>query len=328
MSAVLLDERAEIEEDYVGQPLQVPIDARKALENEFNINTGLVNIEQRTSSRGIAIIEGPKRGINPISDFNQPGVQGLAFPHLFPSGDPGDCTAGDHDVRVGLKDGNQHLLWYAVEKPDGNGYIYPFAEDSRWMHWACNTCERHCLQGQKSLYLDKNPGDANLTGEEIQEIITSRDSNKLKGILARMQMYTGNITGSDAYFARERRKLESLFDCKFMPTIWWTFSAADNHWYDLHQVSKMIHQGDEATKAKERRRWVRDNQHMVDSFFVLRLKTFINKFFGEEGLRNEYFWFRIEYQGRGTAHAHGCCRLESDPGLTTLARRVSRGKNA
>ena len=51
--------------------------------------------------------------------------------------------------------------------------IYPFVEDFRWMYWACNTCEQHRLQGQKSVYLDKNPGDANLTGEEIQEIIIS-----------------------------------------------------------------------------------------------------------------------------------------------------------
>ena len=47
-----------------------------------------------------------------------------------------------------------------------------------------------------------------------------------------------------------------------------------------------------------------------------------------EGLDAEYVWFRIEYQKRGTAHAHGCARLKSDPGLVQLGEKVFAGKVA
>jgi hypothetical protein len=46
-------------------------------------------------------------------------------------------------------------------------------------------------------------------------------------------------------------------------------------------------------------------------------------FFGEDStLAAKWSWFRIEYQERGTAHAHGCLRLKCNPGLSQLAEQV------
>eukprot|EP00978_Attheya_sp_CCMP212_P045446 scaffold346934_cov67-Attheya_sp.AAC.1 len=49
-----------------------------------------------------------------------------------------------------------------------------------------------------------------------------------------MQKYNSNVTGSAAYFYKKRCELEALIDVKGMPTMWFTLSAADNHWVDLH----------------------------------------------------------------------------------------------
>ena len=109
-----------------------------------------------------------------------------------------------------------------------------------------------------------------------------------------------------------------------MPTLWFTFSAADNHWLDLHHID--LHPIDSSLDEKEqaiaRRKFIRMNPHIVDKIFYERVKILIKKWFGKNGLEAEYVWFRIEYQERGTAHVHGCMRLKSDPGLIQLAVQV------
>ena len=49
-------------------------------------------------------------------------------------------------------------------------------------------------------------------------------------------------------------------------------------------------------------------------------------FFGKKGLEYSWFWFRIEYQERGTAHAHGYLRLKEDPGISELTQKVLKGR--
>mgnify|MGYP003333637567 CR=1 FL=1 len=51
-------------------------------------------------------------------------------------------------------------------------------------------------------------------------------------------------------------------------------------------------------------------------------------FFSNNGLKVKWVWFRIKYQLRGTAHAHGCLRLIKDPGLIELALNVMKGRIA
>ena len=64
-------------------------------------------------------------------------------------------------------------------------------------------------------------------------------------------------------------------------------------------------------------------------FILLYACTDIDKtFFSDNGLKVKWVWFRIEYQLRGTAHAHGCLRLIKDPGLIELALNVMTGRIA
>ena len=44
--------------------------------------------------------------------------------------------------------------------------------------------------------------------------------------------------------------------------------------------------------------------------------------FSKLGIAAKWWWKRIEYQKRGTAHAHGCFRLLCDPGISESAKRV------
>ena len=119
---------------------------------------------------------------------------------------------------------------------------------------------------------------------------------------------------------------------KGLPTIWFTFSAADNHWRDLSELiyghKELPNFANEMEYAKWRRKLIRENQHVVDGYFYKRIKLMLDIYFGERGLKIDWVWFRIEYQERGTAHAHGCLRLKNDPGLTDHATKVVKGRVA
>eukprot|EP00978_Attheya_sp_CCMP212_P037936 scaffold183166_cov31-Attheya_sp.AAC.1 len=58
------------------------------------------------------------------------------------------------------------------------------------------------------------------------------------------------------------------------------------------------------------------------------VQALLDTYYGKHGLELEWSWFRIEYQERGTAHAHGCFRLKCDPGISDLAQKVLKGRIA
>ena len=92
------------------------------------------------------------------------------------------------------------------------------------MHWAQNTAERHRLQSLKNVYISRNPETANLTENELRQIVND-DGEDLQKIIANMQLFNSNIVGSNAYFYKHCRNLEGLVEAYSCPTIWFTFSV-------------------------------------------------------------------------------------------------------
>ena len=336
-SGIPLEEQDDMVEDYIQQPVNARYDEVQKLKEVFNLTNTDDNFADSTrsffSQGDNPIINWPKQASKPVSDYDFTGIQSYAFPFLFHN-QKGDITQGDREIKISKREAAQHLLWYAVKKVDKHGkeipgYYYPFASHSRWPYWVQNTIERHRVLSQKNIYLDRNPEDKTMTAEDVQKIIETNDTDKIRGMVARMQMFSANITGSDAYFSKHRKELEACMDHKKMATVWYTFSMADNHWYDLHLLSGEEHKGNESEKAKKRRKWVRENQHIVDIYFCLRVQAMLKLFLGKHfSVTTIWKWMRYEYQNRGSIHGHGCARLGSDPGLIHLARQVVNGKYA
>jgi Helitron helicase-like domain at N-terminus/PIF1-like helicase len=334
-----IGETGNFERDYVGQPV--------SLEHQhYEQQQGILISEQ--IERHLIVV--PPAGA-PINDYNTPNLQALAFPTLFPFG-VGDFTNRDRLVDVCLSKSAKHLLSYVLrvhcEEEDGTSsrrsnpaggasptftYLYPFAQHERWMYWMQNTVERHRFQQQKRVCLDKLPNQVtSMNIDELNSFIARGDLEGVRAITGNMQMFSANILGSDAYFSKKRRELESLMQQKGMPTMWFTLSAADNHWPDLHELAGPGGGPATATgeqeKAAWRRSWVRRNPHIVDSYFQERAKCFLETYLGDTGLQSEWVWYRVEYQKRGCAHIHGCCRLRSDPNLHQLSQNVLHGREA
>ena len=60
---------------------------------------------------------------------------------------------------------------------------------------------------------------------------------------------------------------------------------------------------------------------MTDWFFKQQLEEFIKHWLNGV-LDAEWFWYRFEYQARGSIHAHGWAKLKNDPDIRLLCNKV------
>ena len=109
----------------------------------------------------------------------------------------------------------------------------------------------------------------------------------------------------------------ALLEQKGCLTFFFTFSAADSHWPDL----QILLQNDEGATRSQRAQAVIDNPHLTDWFFLQRLEAFVTHWLNGV-LDAEWYWYRFEYQARGSIHAHGCAELKNDPDMRLLHNRV------
>jgi len=272
-------------------------------------------------------LELPATG-NAVNEWEVEGIQSGCFPYLFPHG-TGDCTFTDRKVAVTRNHANKHLLWYCVKLEDGSFY-YPFADDERWMAYAQTTDEKERLRQQKRVWFKNNPRFGHLSMEDLLQRAKDEPTFIFE-LMSSMIAYNGNILGSDAFFLQHRNDLETLIEQEGAPTMWYTLTAADNHWCDLFKCSGQTYDPSwtEKEKADARRKFVRRNPHIVDEFFYQRAGIMLQEFLESKGVLDaDWVWYRVEYQKRGTAHIHGCCRLHSDPGLCALGDKVYDGRLA
>ena len=82
----------------------------------------------------------------------------------------------------------------------------------------------------------------------------------------------GNIAGTDANWYKVREDLKAIINHVGAPTLFFTFSSADMHWPELHDLFQMPTHN---KSSKERRMNVINNPHIVDWFFTQKLESFV-----------------------------------------------------
>ncbi|XP_028394469.1 uncharacterized protein LOC114518663 [Dendronephthya gigantea] len=155
-----------------------------------------------------------------------------------------------------------------------------------------------------------------MTMEELKTMVNSMGANQM---VNRLQRYVSKIQGTNQYWYQRLQELLALIEQKGCPTFFFTFSAADSHWPDLQRLL----QSNEGASRTERAQAVIDNPHLTDWFFMQRLQEFI-KHWLQGVLDAEWFWYRFEYQARGSIHAHGCAKLKNDPDIRLLRKRACK----
>ena len=95
-------------------------------------------------------------------------------------------------------------------------------------------------------------------------MITNNQSNLL---MTKLSRYITNITGSDAYWFKAKEDLKAIIQHVGPPTFFFTFSSADMHWPQLHDLfQNTCNTNGNENSPDVRRQNVIDNPHIVDWF--------------------------------------------------------------
>ena len=251
----------------------------------------------------------------PLNEYNTPFLATMAFPTLFPDG-KGDPTNVELVRDIPMQEKIKHLVKYGELLHDQ--FFYRFASHPRFAYWALNMIQRNRILQQCGIFLKQNPGEAHLSFEELQEMA---QNNSSKELMTKVSRYVGNITGSNGYWHKVREELKAIILTKGSPTIFFTFSSADMHWPELHDLFAIE---DIVFSSSQRRQNVINNPHIVDWFFTKRLENFV-KHWLYDTLDADWHWYRFEYQHRGSIHCHGTAKLKNDPGLCELTEIALKG---
>ena len=142
-------------------------------------------------------------------------------------------------------------------------------------------------------------------------------------LMNKLQRYAPKIQGSKQYWYTRYQELKSLLEQTGSATFFWTVSSADNYWPELHSL--MPHKCSQAEVTHPMRmRSVIENPHIADWFFHVKMTDFV-KYWLDDALDSEWYWYRYEYQARGSTQAHGCAKLKNDTGICNLVKAAAVG---
>ena len=250
------------------------------------------------------VVSWPKIGTEPVNEFSTVGYIAMAFPALFPEG-TADLRE-PRQIKLTPSDYFQHLIKYK----DGR-----FAKHPRFRFFAMNSSLRWAALQHGKICVQKNSELKNLNAAGIKEKLL-KDPNLIKNILC----FNSSLRGTSAYWHARCGELLDLVQQIGPPTLFFTLSAADIHWPD---ISRLLDPGTnyEALSrheaSKRRNSLVNDNPVIIAWYFVKRADFFIKSVLVPEFKVNS-FWYRFEYQHRGSVHLHGVLWLDGAPDVRNL----------
>lgn len=186
------------------------------------------------STTNLQEIDVPPVDTTPLKETT-PGYIPMAFPTLFPDGAGDFYQARLRKVEMG--EYFHHLLRFQGGR---------FAQHRRFPWFSFNTLQRSRARSQSKIFIKQQHDAARLTAEDIQVMMAESDQ-KLASTMIR---YGQHLRGTRAYWlARQHEVMDMTRDLN-SPHLFFTLSAADLQWADLHK--HMPQMGEPTNDPKER----------------------------------------------------------------------------
>lgn len=261
----------------------------------------------RNRVRQRALIEGavdlgswPDLGDAPEDEFSAEGLICKAFPVLFPYG-RGDLRA-PRIKRVTPRQYFQFLMQYK----DGR-----FANDHRFPYYAYNSLARWDAINCGNVFLRVN-NFQDVSNEALLNVLNDQGHELASSIM----YYGSTLRGTRPFWKQRCSELTQMVRQIGLPTIFFTLSAADYHWPDLF---RLIVPGQDPAQFTERERHelMHDNPFLTANFFNIRAQAFIDLFI-KRFFPVADFWYRFEWQHRGSPHVHGLLWLDDSPDCSNI----------
>ena len=226
----------------------------------------------------------------------------MCFPTLFPYG-----TADWHQGRirnVSLADWGEHFLKFH----DGR-----FGSHPRFRFLVFNMLMRNKAREASGFWVKKRPDLLVLSLDELKELL-GEESTLLKSIVRS----GATLTGTRPYWRQKENALKAT--ARYFGTmgaVFCTWSCADHQWDDLHRHLPRYEQWRDGTD-EERRKIAWENvqrfPHVIAAWLDIRFKAFL-KYVMTSFLGLDDYWFRYEWQARGTGHIHCIIWMRDSPAM-------------
>jgi hypothetical protein len=252
----------------------------------------------------------PVNNNQPINTYNNTTLEERAFPVLFPDGKNGLFMPRKYPL--------SHLKYFQSRLLSMDRR---FSGNLPYLFWATNLHEKKTLSDSISIAM-----------KTCSRKSYSRASDVLKDITTNPdlpQNYYGfmrNIRGSASYWNTAQLDLLAMIKNLGPPTWFLTLSANDMHWTDLMQVLCRVHKlpssiPDIMNMSKSQKIKLMNSDPITTArHFSRRFHHFLQKvLLGETqpiGKILSYFW-RIEFQMRGSPHVHSLWWIEDAPDIST-----------
>ena len=176
------------------------------------------------NNQGVTTMDWPQRNTSPLSEWSGISIFVNAFPWLFPGG-VGDVSDPNQLDKV------QHPNWgkQMLLQKDGR-----FARDKLWSFFALNYIQHHRNMTNGGYFISSHIKDPPRTLSELKHSIREGDSS----FVSKLQFFSKNIRGSDAYWRDQRAQLYSWINYHIEngngpPSLFITLSCAEYFWPDM-----------------------------------------------------------------------------------------------
>ncbi len=249
----------------------------------------------------------PAEGQRPLSIMTDSKFETMCNPEKFPWG-----TGCFNSERLGRltyrKYFNQRLL-----DVDGR-----FAKDTDYLFVAQYIVEAKQVVDDGNNFIWRQKPSRDFTAHQAKnQSLVSQCIRKDKAY-----RFMKNVRGSPPYYQRTFYELLSMIRQLGTPTWFFTLSAADMKWPDIIQTIARqygVHYTDEQVSAlsfEEKSSWIRCNPVTAARHFQYRLNTFFQEFLKSSAKPLgdiEDYGIRIEFQARGSPHAHCVLWIKDAP---------------
>lgn len=193
-----------------------------------------------------------------------------------------------------------------------------FSKDPRFIYFATNTLLRNQALAKGRIYVQRNSEFENMNGEQIKAALLANPA-----LYKKILSYCSNLRSTPPYWYSKSKELEDMVKQLKSPTLFFTLSAADLQWPELFRLLGLFNLDDneplanESREYRRRKKLLNENPLLVAWFFEIRSESFIKNVLFRK-FRVKDFWYRIEFQHRGSPHIHGFVWLEDAPPVDNL----------
>ena len=249
----------------------------------------------------------PGEGQHPISFFNDPDCETLAFPVLFPTGKFG--LSANRSVHLSMRRYFNQRLLHADNR---------FAQNTEYLFFAQYICEARQISDNISIAMRKGSGLKSLTAGYL------RNADNMEAALKQNEgfRFLQTVRGSYPYWLKTLHDLNAMVRQLDIPTWFCSFSAADLKWPETIQViaqqqGQVLSDEDILNMDWQRKcLWIRSNPVTAARHFEFRVNRFLRDVLMSPaaplGKITDYF-IRTEFQQRGSPHIHCLFWVEGAP---------------